>query len=86
MSEIEMLRNEIAKIDAEIVALVGKRLDISKEIGKIKRNLGLAVIVPDVEETVKKRYVEEARKANISKEMAEKLAEFLIATSRSVQK
>ncbi|HJJ35586.1 MAG TPA: chorismate mutase [Methanocorpusculum sp.] len=85
MSEIDELRSEIAGIDAEIVALVGKRIAVAKEIGAYKRENGLPVIVPDVEAKVRNRYVEEARKAGVPEDAAERIADILITACRSVQ-
>jgi len=85
VSEIDELRNTIANIDAEIVTLIGKRLETARQIGEYKRQNGLDVIVPDVEEAVIKRYLDKAHKIGVPKEVAEKIAVLLIATSRNAQ-
>ena len=43
MSDIEKLRDQIDKITLEIMRLLKARVDLAKEIGGIKNNLGLGV-------------------------------------------
>lgn len=41
---LEELRNEIDTIDASIIAMLGKRMDIVKQIGKTKKDLQLEIV------------------------------------------
>ncbi len=79
--EIERLREAIASVDKEIVALVAKRLDLAEQIGLEKRLAGLSVRQTDVEELVLVRLERESAIRGISDDFAAKLSEGLIAES-----
>ena len=50
---INQLREEIDRIDAEIIALFERRMDTARAIGRVKRENGMAVKNQNREEQVK---------------------------------
>lgn len=54
-SELERLRSRIDAIDSEIIRLLEERLKICREIGLIKKSIGLKVSDKAREEAVLKR-------------------------------
>ena len=50
--ELDVLRAQIASIDAEIVQLLARRLEVARQAGDIKRELGVAVLDPAREAAV----------------------------------
>lgn len=53
------LRNEIDDIDLQMIELFKRRMAVSKQIGKIKRELGLPIYDPIREEFIlEKRHVQ----------------------------
>lgn len=53
--KLQELREEIDKLDDEIVALLEKRVQIAKQIGEIKTRLNQEVYNPKREEEILKR-------------------------------
>jgi chorismate mutase / prephenate dehydratase len=49
---LEEIRNEIDKIDTELLRLLNERADLVHEIGTIKRNAGLSIYAPEREESL----------------------------------
>src|SRR5713226_9733724 len=84
-AEIARLRDEIAAVDREIVALVAKRLHIAEQPGVEKKLFGLPVVVPDTEDRVFTRLLTEGAMRGISLSFAEGLARLLIDESVRVQ-
>ncbi len=84
-AEIARLRDEIADVDKEIVALVAKRLHIAEQLGLEKKLFGLPVVVPDTEDRVFTRLLTEGATRGISLSFAEGLARLLIDESVHVQ-
>ena len=58
MSELETLRKRIAGTDAEILALVNRRLQLVAEIRELKEAHGLAFVDPGQEEQLLARLQE----------------------------
>ncbi|MGB9621633.1 MAG: chorismate mutase, partial [Brevinematia bacterium] len=52
MEKLEKLREEIEKIDEEILNLIKRRLDIAIEIGNVKKGKGFSIYYPDRENKV----------------------------------
>ncbi len=80
-TEIARLREEIAAVDKEIVALVAKRLHLAEQIGMEKKLSGLALRASDVEEQVQIRLLRECGVRGISEAFATSLAQGLIDES-----
>ncbi len=79
--EIARLRDDVAAVDKEIVALVAKRLHLAEQIGMEKRLSGLSLRAVEVEERVRSRLLRECGIRGISETFAASLAEALIGES-----
>jgi chorismate mutase/prephenate dehydrogenase len=77
-AEIARLRDEIADVDREIVALVAKRLHIAEQLGLEKKLLGLPVVAHDTENRVSNRLLKEGATWGISLTFIEGFARLLI--------
>jgi chorismate mutase/prephenate dehydratase len=78
MSELDGLREEIAQTDAEVLALVNRRLRLVAEIRELKETHGLAFVDPEQEE----RLLARLRKLNggpLSDEGVERLFAEILA-------
>ena len=80
MIKLNLLRKKIDDIDDELIALFLKRLDISKEIGELKKENNMKIYDPEREEEImslkniddkQKKYVEKFLRTlmDISKEV-----------------
>jgi chorismate mutase / prephenate dehydrogenase len=79
--EIARLRDDIAAVDKEIVALVAKRLHLAEQVGLEKKLSGLPLRAADVEEQVQSRMLRECGVRGISEAFASSLAQSLIDES-----
>ncbi len=79
--EIARLRDEVASVDREIVALVARRLHLAEQIGLEKKVAGLPLRHGDVEEQVHVRLLRECGVRGISEAFAGSLAQALIEES-----
>lgn len=79
--EITRLRDDIAAVDKEIVALVAKRLHLAEQIGMEKKLSGLPLRAADVEEQVHSRLLRECGVRGISDAFASSLGQALIDES-----
>lgn len=46
---LDMLRMQISMIDTDLLRLLEERIEVAKEIGKIKEYYNMPIYVPDVE-------------------------------------
>lgn len=65
-AELEGIREEIERVDREIVALVSRRVGLARRVGPLKRALGMPVLDPPREAAIVRRAAEAAREAGIS--------------------
>ena len=84
MEKLEELRLRINDVDEKIVLLLKERFDIAKEIGEIKKNLGLSVENKGREEEVVKK-VRDMLPGDL-KDLAEEIYRTIIKTSKDYQK
>lgn len=82
---LEELRKKIDEVDAEIISLLGRRIELAGKIGKEKASRSLPVYAPQREEEVLKRVAEIARSYNISPEVARRVYGEILKASRAVQ-
>ncbi len=68
-SSLTTLRNEIKQIDDNIVRLIANRINIVKDIGKIKLQLDLPVKNEKVEQANLKRLTDLAEEMNVSPDL-----------------
>ena len=82
---IENLRNEIDKIDDEILFLLSKRFEISKLIGKIKKEKNISIFQRDRELFIMKKIKLQAEKYNLRQEIFKKIYEIILKQSCEIQ-
>ena len=78
---LESKRDEIASLDAEIMALLRKRLDCAIEIGRYKADHGMDVFNPAVEAKVITRYRRLAEELGMDPDIAERICRTVMEES-----
>lgn len=81
---LEQYRNEIDKIDAELVKLFEKRMDVAKKVGMYKKERGLKIFCPEREKSVIEKRTEQTSNYDYKKYMS-KFFEDIMSISRSLQ-
>ncbi|MBL4630497.1 MAG: bifunctional chorismate mutase/prephenate dehydrogenase [Paraglaciecola sp.] len=83
--ELDQLRQQIDKIDSQLVELLAKRAKITAEVGKYKSKVGLPIYVPEREaELIAKRRAE-AERQNVSPVLVEDLLRRIMRESYQTQ-
>ena len=85
MKDIDSLRKEIEKTDAEIVRLMIRRNETAKRIGDLKADLGLPLRNLEVEKEVVKRYRRMAENSLLPEDVSEAVCKMLIESSVGLQ-
>ncbi|RTL11654.1 MAG: hypothetical protein EKK54_06860 [Neisseriaceae bacterium] len=86
MNDIELLRKQILEVDAEIIALVALRQQISKKIGEYKKEHNLPVLDTAREALLHEFHGMKSVEHGISPELVTNVFNLLIEESRKVQK
>lgn len=84
MEDIKALRNQIDKIDNELIKLFENRLDIAKKIGDIKRNNSMKVVDLKREEEVIRKKVSMVKDKDYS-DLVQCFFKNIIELSKKVQ-
>ena len=84
-AEVDRARGEIERIDRELIALIGERVRVAREIGRAKRDAGMNTLDPAREAAVVRRAGELALELWLDDEVVRRIFWQLIALSRSVQ-
>jgi chorismate mutase len=79
------IRERIEQVDRSIVALVAERVQLAREVGGAKRELGLPTLDPAREAVVVRRAGELAREAGLDDEGVRYVFWHLIGLSRRAQ-
>ncbi len=82
---IPALRDEIDRIDRELVRLISLRLDSSIEIGRLKAERGLGIRSPDREAELIAEARDDALAAGVSPDYIEELMRLVLRHSRAAQ-
>ncbi len=85
MTDIDQWRNDIDRIDLELVELLNRRSQCAIEIVKIKNELNLGIYDPEREEEVI-RLVQGATRGPLSRAAIKRLFERIIDESRRVER
>lgn len=83
--ELNQLRNEIDKIDSELVELLARRAKITTKVGQYKSLVGLPIYVPEREAELIAKRREEAESKNVSPVLVEDLLRRIIRESYQTQ-
>ncbi len=84
--ELEALREEIRRIDQDLVELIFRRQEVSDEIGRVKSRDGLVIRDDARERFVVREYENTARALGMAAEIGRRLARLTISLSVSEQK
>ncbi|MGC8542556.1 MAG: chorismate mutase [Vulcanisaeta sp.] len=79
------LRRSIDSIDEELIKLIGERIRLATEIGRVKRGLGLPIVDRDREKEVITRWVEGLGRFGVDLETAIEIAQTIVRLSTSAQ-
>jgi chorismate mutase len=85
LAALARCRHEIEQIDRELVAILAKRVGMSREIGSLKKIAGLPTLDPAREAEVIRRAATLARDAGLSDEKVRDIFWHVIGLSRAVQ-
>jgi chorismate mutase len=84
-AELASCRQEIEQIDHEIIALLGRRLELGKRTGDLKKTAGLPILDPTREAAVIRRVAEAAREAGLPAEAVREIFWLIVGMSRRAQ-
>lgn len=79
---LEHLRQKIDKLNAEIIELFSKRLEITKEIAKVKKQQNLPVFDSEREEQQREQLRELARRHDLSPVIIEEIFDLFVDYSK----
>lgn len=85
LAELARCRDEIERIDNEIISLLARRLSLGKQTGELKRAAGLPILDPTREAAVIRRVTEGARDAGLPAEPVREMFWQIVGMSRRVQ-
>ena len=85
MQDLEKLREEIDKIDDEILIQLSKRKSIAKEIAKIKKALGKPVFDGKREQQLIEKLKSRSNEKGLDKDFIGSLYEIIIKNSKEEQ-
>ena len=85
LAELALCRDEIERIDNEIVGLLARRLALGQRTGDLKRVAGLPILDPTREAAVIRRITGVARDAGLPTEPMREIYWQIVGMSRRVQ-
>ncbi len=85
MKKLEKLREDVRQIDRDIIRLIGERLVLTREIGKVKKSAGLPLLNYEVEKVVIENARAVADDLRLSPDFVESVMQLLIGESRTQQ-
>ena len=85
MDKLKKMREEVRRIDREIIRLVGKRLELTRDIGSIKKAAGLPLLNYGVEKAVIENARAVAKDLNLPADFVKSVMQLLINESRTQQ-
>jgi chorismate mutase len=85
VAELARCRDEIERIDNEIITLLARRLTLGRRTGDLKRAAGMPILDPTREAAVIRRVTERARDAGLPPEAAREVFWQIVGMSRRAQ-
>jgi len=85
MSHIDELRNKVDEVTLEMIKLLKTRTDIAKEIGNIKKNLGLGITDQVREEQLRAKIISLCYDIGLDESIGTKFLNFLLTESVKMQ-
>lgn len=84
-SSLEALREEINRIDEDIIGLLSRRMEVVKKIAALKKEKGIPVEDRDREKTLFLKLEREARTNNIDEEFVSEVFGIIVSHSKLIQ-
>lgn len=84
-ADLHALREEIEEIDRTLIALIARRVQAARQVGRTKRANGLPILDPAREAAVVRRAVELARSYQLDEEDMREIYWHIIGLSRRAQ-
>ena len=75
--KITVLRENIDKIDADLIKLIGERMQVAEKIGECKKEKSVTVLQPSRWEEILKSRVDQAAKYNLSPSFMTKIYQYI---------
>ncbi len=85
MSDINNLRNKMDEVTLEMIKLLKTRIDIAKEIGEVKKNIGKGITDELREDTLRNKVISLGNSIGLDESIATKFLNFLLNESIKVQ-
>ncbi len=85
LEPLERARASIEQLDQRIIDLIAQRLQLSREVGRMKRAAGLPTLDPAREASVLRRVAMQARTAQLPDEPVREIFWHVIALCRAAQ-
>jgi len=85
MSDIDKLRDQIDKITLEMIRLLKERVEVAKQIGSLKNNLGLGVTNEERESQLRTKVISLCKDIGLDERVATTLLNFLLNESIKIQ-
>ena len=82
---LSSLRTNIEQLDQRIIDLITERVDLSRQVGMLKRAAGMPTLDPAREAAVLRRVAAQARAAQLPDEPVREIFWHVIALCRSAQ-
>ncbi|HEU4881453.1 MAG TPA: chorismate mutase [Longimicrobium sp.] len=83
--ELSRIRDEIVRVDRAIVELIAERVALARQVGPVKRALGMPTLDPPREAAVVRRASALAREAGLAEEDVRYVFWHLVGLCRRVQ-
>jgi chorismate mutase/prephenate dehydrogenase len=80
-AELSALRDEISEVDRGLLELLRRRMDLAAEVGRIKAEAGLPIVVRGVEDRVLTRARQKAEECGVSEEVLESIFQAIMRGS-----
>ena len=84
-SSLEALREEINRIDEDIIGLLSRRMEVVKKIVALKKAKGISVEDRDREKTLFLKLEKEARRNNIDEKFVSEVFGVIVSHSKLIQ-
>ncbi|MDY1591051.1 MAG: chorismate mutase [Methanofastidiosum sp.] len=84
-SSLETLREEINRIDEDIISLLSRRMEVAKKIAALKQDKGIPVEDRDREKTLFLKLEKEARRNNINENFVLEVFGVIVSHSKLIQ-
>ncbi len=82
---LETLREEINRIDEDIIGLLSKRMEVIKKVAVLKKSKGISIEDKDREKNIFLKIEREAKRNNISVKFVSEVFDVILSHSKLTQ-